>query len=288
MRSSCCPRRRSGGPRERTLLVADAHFGKAVSFRALGVPVPRGTTSETLAVLGAAGRALAGAAHRLPGRLPAFGAVARRRDAGRACRLARRHRGLHLTLVRGNHDDRAGDPPASLGFEVVDEPLGRRPAWRCATTRGRTTGRYVLAGHLHPCVSLGGRARDRLRLACFHFGDAGRRAAGVRRLHRHASDRAARRRPRLRRRRRRRRGAAGLRPRRRRGRRPRRHGPRRRMPLPTPPTLPPCRHPPPSTTCCAAARRCSPASKRCCRIRCWRPTGTPRSPSATASAAARG
>src|SRR3954468_12781980 len=33
---------------ERTLLVADAHFGKAVSFRKLGVPVPSGTTSETL------------------------------------------------------------------------------------------------------------------------------------------------------------------------------------------------------------------------------------------------
>ena len=37
----------------RTLLVADAHIGKAVSFRALGVPVPRGTTSETLAALSA-------------------------------------------------------------------------------------------------------------------------------------------------------------------------------------------------------------------------------------------
>ena len=29
---------------------------------------------------------------------------------------------------------------------------------------------YVLAGHWHPCVSLGGRAHDRLRLACFWFG----------------------------------------------------------------------------------------------------------------------
>ncbi len=31
-----------------TLLVADAHIGKAVSFRSLGVPVPRGTTTQTL------------------------------------------------------------------------------------------------------------------------------------------------------------------------------------------------------------------------------------------------
>mgnify|MGYP000911224116 CR=1 FL=1 len=34
-----------------TVLVADAHFGKAVSFRRLGVPVPQGTTSETLGQL---------------------------------------------------------------------------------------------------------------------------------------------------------------------------------------------------------------------------------------------
>jgi len=32
-------------------------------------------------------------------------------------------------------------------------------------------GAYVLAGHLHPCVVLGGRAHQRLRLPCFHFGE---------------------------------------------------------------------------------------------------------------------
>jgi len=34
-----------------TLLVADAHLGKAVSFRHLGVPVPSGTTEQGLATL---------------------------------------------------------------------------------------------------------------------------------------------------------------------------------------------------------------------------------------------
>ncbi|HEV7914693.1 MAG TPA: DEAD/DEAH box helicase, partial [Albitalea sp.] len=36
----------------KTLLIADAHIGKAVSFRRWGVPVPRGTTTETLTALG--------------------------------------------------------------------------------------------------------------------------------------------------------------------------------------------------------------------------------------------
>src|SRR5512140_2399661 len=38
---------------QQTLLIADAHFGKAVSFRQLGVPVPSGTTGETLDALSA-------------------------------------------------------------------------------------------------------------------------------------------------------------------------------------------------------------------------------------------
>ena len=41
-------------PVARALLVADAHLGKAHSFRRLGVPVPEGPTDDTLARLSAA------------------------------------------------------------------------------------------------------------------------------------------------------------------------------------------------------------------------------------------
>jgi uncharacterized protein len=157
-------------PRTRTLLVADAHVGKAVSFRRLGVPVPRGTTSENLALLAALvaqwqvrrivflGDFLHSAHAHAPSTL---GAVARWRAA---------HATLELVLVRGNHDDRAGDPPAALGFSVVDEPWIEGGLALCHHPAPSDAG-YVLAGHLHPCVSLGGRAHDHLRLPCFHFGE---------------------------------------------------------------------------------------------------------------------
>ena len=45
------PEKAAWWPAQRALLVADAHVGKAQSFRRLGVPVPRGTTTETLAAL---------------------------------------------------------------------------------------------------------------------------------------------------------------------------------------------------------------------------------------------
>ena len=152
----------------RTLLVADAHIGKAVSFRSFGVPVPRGTTSENLAML-----------TRLVERTGAVRIVflgdflhSKRSHAASTmdavAQWRRQHESLALTLVRGNHDDRAGDPPASLGFSVVDEPLVMGGLALCHHPVAQD-GFYSLAGHLHPCVRLGGRAFDSLRLPCFHF-----------------------------------------------------------------------------------------------------------------------
>lgn len=152
------------------LLIADAHLGKAVSFRRQGVPVPQGSTTDNLAALSA-----------LIARLDVRRIVflgdllhsAHAHSAATQAALAQWrdcHRDLDLTLVRGNHDDHAGDPPAALGFEVVDEPLCVGPWALCHHPNAQADG-YVLAGHLHPCVSLQGRARERLRLPCFWFGD---------------------------------------------------------------------------------------------------------------------
>ena len=155
---------------EGMLLVADAHVGKAVSFRKLGVPVPSGTTAETLDKLSAA---IAETGARQVVFLGDFLHSARSHAAGTLAVLQRwreRHAGLPLTLVRGNHDDRAGDPPAALGFTVVDEPLPVGPFALCHHPRP-LAGRYVLAGHWHPCISVGGRAFERLRLPCFWLGD---------------------------------------------------------------------------------------------------------------------
>lgn len=156
-------------PAQRTLLVADLHVGKAATFRTHGVPVPRGTTSATLAALDAL---LA----RWPARrlvvLGDFLHAAEAHAPATLAALARwraRHVALALTLVRGNHDARAGDPPSKLGIEVVDEPLRIEGLALCHHPRPQA-GAYTLAGHLHPCVSLQGRAKDHLRLPCFHFG----------------------------------------------------------------------------------------------------------------------
>ena len=155
-------------PGSDTLLIADAHFGKASSFRQLGVPVPSGTTGETLAVL--SGIIQRHAVQRIVF-LGDFLHSARSHGPTTMAAMAEwreRHASLELTLVRGNHDDHAGDPPAHLAIQAVDEPLMHGDLALCHIPQAQPDA-YVLAGHLHPCLNVGGRAHDWHRLPCFWF-----------------------------------------------------------------------------------------------------------------------
>ena len=82
-----------------------------------------------------------------------------------------RHPLLNLTLVRGNHDLHAGDPPASLKMAVVDEPWLIGGLGLCHHPQ-TVAGHYVLAGHVHPVLRLAA-GREALRLPCFVFGGHG-------------------------------------------------------------------------------------------------------------------
>jgi len=164
-----CPDHTAWHATSRTLFVADLHLGKAATYRALGQPVPSGTTADNLRRLDEAVRARDAATivflgdflHARPARQASVTEPVRR---WRTAHAARR-----CVLVRGNHDARAGDPPPELAIEVVDEPW---PVDGVAALRGchhpqQVAGAGVLAGHWHPAVSLSGPARDRARLPCF-------------------------------------------------------------------------------------------------------------------------
>lgn len=157
-------------PARELLCVADAHFGKAAAFRALGQPVPHGTTADNLVRLD-------GLLADYPARQLLFlGDFLHARASHAPATLAalsgwrQRHRGLHCTLVRGNHDRHAGDPPSGLDIELLDEPLLLAPFAFRHIPRAEP-GRCVIAGHEHPVYRLQGRGRQRLRLPCFTLTD---------------------------------------------------------------------------------------------------------------------
>ena len=165
-------------PAHDTVLVADLHWGKAATFRAAQVPIPDGTTAEDL--------------HRLThvlesthaARLVVLGDLPHARDGWHPSTLAQlvawrtRHQSVVMDLVRGNHDQHAGDPPAALAIRCVDGPLILGPLQLCHEPPGESPGEspaaplgsHAIGGHFHPSVVLSGVGRQRLRLPAFIVG----------------------------------------------------------------------------------------------------------------------
>jgi DNA ligase-associated metallophosphoesterase len=162
------PQKAAYWPRAGMLIIADIHFGKAASFRALGVPVPAGTTSANLLALEELmaqyevrhimflGDFLHAKAAHAPATLAAMQA------------WRERHPELLLTVVRGNHDAHAGDPPARLDISMVDEPHVIGPFAFCHHPDMLVTS-YVLSGHVHPVYRLRS-GWESLLLPCFLMG----------------------------------------------------------------------------------------------------------------------
>ena len=157
-------------PQQQILCIADAHFGKASAYRAMGQPVPRGTTAANLFRL-----------DRLLQRYPAnqliflgdflHGPKSHSPATLTELREWRQRQGkLACTLIRGNHDLRAGDPPADIDIQIFDEPWLLAP-FALRHTPALHAGYHVIAGHSHPVFELQGKGRQRLRLPCFQCTD---------------------------------------------------------------------------------------------------------------------
>jgi DNA ligase-associated metallophosphoesterase len=164
------PQRAAYWAAQRMLIVADIHFGKAAAFRAQGVPVPRGTTTQNLNALDELI-----AAHEAQHVIFLGDFLHARASHADATQTALRkwraaNPSLTLTLVRGNHDTHAGDPPADLTINVVDEPYELGGFSFCHHPHVHARG-YVLAGHLHPVYRLTV-AGDSVRLPCFVMGQS--------------------------------------------------------------------------------------------------------------------
>jgi DNA ligase-associated metallophosphoesterase len=148
-------------PKQRTLLLADLHLGKAECLQAQGIPLPSDGDAATL-------DALLELAHQLqPEQVVVLGDLIHGR-AGLTGELRQKLSALPdllacpLRLIDGNHERGSWleglrrEPSASLG-----------PLWLSHASEPRAE-HLNLCGHLHP-VAVVGRGADRLRLPCFAF-----------------------------------------------------------------------------------------------------------------------
>jgi len=152
--------------KERTLFIADPHFGKIAHFRKSGIGVPAHAGTETFSQI-----------HRIlidktPGRLVFLGDVFHS-DYNQDFELFRSWRkrfpDLIVEMVLGNHDRAGFAHLHSMGINLYSELVlgpfycSHEPAF--PSSRG-----FNLCGHLHPGVSLS-IGHQHIKVPCFWKGD---------------------------------------------------------------------------------------------------------------------
>lgn len=163
-------------PRKGALIAADLHLGKAASFRAAGVPVPEvieadlARLTELLGLTGAERLIVVGdLIHAAAGRTQSV------INAVTAWRRSHSH--IEITLIRGNHDDHAGDPPGAWDVQAVDGPWRADPGdsicFAHDPDQPRDLSGACIGGHLHPAIVMADDFTS-LRAPCFWIRRAGK------------------------------------------------------------------------------------------------------------------
>jgi len=165
------PQRALFWKREGMLIAADLHLGKPAAFRASGLPVPGGTTGSTLEALSTIIEACTATRLLILGDLLHARAGRNQATFHTVAEWRARHTSLEIALVRGNHDESAGDPPSEWGIECCDGPLTIRDiAMVHDPSRAPRRAAHFIAAHVHPVFSLHDDDGTSLRLPCFCFG----------------------------------------------------------------------------------------------------------------------
>lgn len=157
-------------PNEKTLYIADTHFGKAATFRKVGIPVSEHTTEEDCLRLSKLVETTGA------GKLIILGDFLHART-GRAQPVRNllfdwrnQHKELSIVLIRGNHDQQSGDPWPELHIDCMPDPT-EAESWDLRHLPVECPTRPYMAGHLHPGYRLSGTSRDTLRSPCWVVGE---------------------------------------------------------------------------------------------------------------------
>jgi DNA ligase-associated metallophosphoesterase len=148
------------------LIVADVHVGKGATFRALGVPVPAGSSAKDLSRISALLKQTG--ARRLIILGDFFHAKAGRDDElHNTIRTWREsHAGIPMLLIRGNHDRRAGRVLSEWNIEEANERHADDGILLChAPCEGEAMPH--LCGHVHPVFAMKDFDRTSVRVPCF-------------------------------------------------------------------------------------------------------------------------
>jgi len=153
-------------PEKKMLLIADLHLGKTTHFRNNGIAVPQKAADSNWIRL-----------HRLFNhfdlkRVCYLGDLfhsSLNRDWNTFEQLIGDYPSIEFELIIGNHDILAQELYTNIGFTLYESKV-EGPFLLTHEPLQTKSELYNLAGHIHPGVVLKGKAKQRHRLPCFHFG----------------------------------------------------------------------------------------------------------------------
>jgi len=153
---------------QKMLIISDLHIGKSAHFRKHGIQVPSGIGEGDLQRLA-----------RLidlydPQTLLITGDMFHHKsnsDVTAFSEWRKEFSKLKFQLIKGNHDQLSVLEYASLNIELIQKELICGPFQFIHERPELTDAIYAISGHIHPGVTLYGKARQRLNFPCFYFGE---------------------------------------------------------------------------------------------------------------------
>ena len=155
-------------PKHQLLAISDLHLGKSAHFRQSGVPVPASVAQRDLTRLDEILKKYKPTTLLINGDMFHHGLNA---DIDKFYRWRKSYQQTNFLLVKGNHDRLAQADYASMDIEIHEPSFCLGPfcfihdAPKCTEEE-----KYPISGHIHPGVTIVGRAKQRLKFPCFYFG----------------------------------------------------------------------------------------------------------------------
>lgn len=156
-------------PKEKLLAISDLHLGKAAHFRKAGLQVPSTLAQSDLNRLSFL------LDHYQPETLLINGDMFHHdlnTDIDEFDIWKAKYREVKFVLVKGNHDKLDEKQYHNLGIEIHEQSYCTsqfcfiHDAIKC-----NEKNLYPVSGHIHPGVSVYGKAKQSLKFPCFYFGE---------------------------------------------------------------------------------------------------------------------
>ncbi len=156
-------------PEYKILTISDLHVGKTAHFRRAGLQVPSTIVQTDLQRLGNLINKYHPATLLITGDLFHHGLNT---DVDHFSSWRKQYEQVDFLLVKGNHDRLSEADYASMNINIYEPSFCLGPF--CFIHDAPETNKnelYPISGHIHPGVSVIGKAKQRLNLPCFYFGN---------------------------------------------------------------------------------------------------------------------